>query len=54
MIDGEAPLGHHLLQVPQAQIVSQIPPHAEQDHGSIKMPALEHRVLHYCDQSLSS
>ena len=42
MVDRDAPLGHHLLKVPQAQIVSQIPPDAEQDHGSIKMPALEH------------
>jgi hypothetical protein len=54
MVDGDAPLGHHLLQVPQAQIVREIPPHAEQDHGSIIMPALEHRVPHYCDQGLSS
>jgi hypothetical protein len=54
MVDGDAPLGHHLLKIPQAQIVSQIPPNAEQDHGSIKMPALEHRVPHYCDRGLSS
>ncbi len=54
MIDGDAPLGHHLLQVPQAEIVRQIPPNAEQDNGSIKMPALEHRVPHYCDRGLSS
>jgi hypothetical protein len=47
MVDGDAPLSHHLLQVPQAQIVSQIPPHAEQDYGSIKMPALEHPFLRY-------
>ena len=43
MVDRDAAFGHHLFQIPQAQIVSQIPPHAEQDHGSIKMPALEHR-----------
>ena len=36
MVDGDAPLSHHLLQVPQAQIVSQIPPRAERDYGSIK------------------
>jgi hypothetical protein len=54
MIDGDTPLGHHLLQVPQAQIVSQIPPDTEQDHGSIEMPALEHRLLHCCDQGLGS
>ena len=54
MIDRNAALGHHLLQVPQAQIVSQVPADAEQDHRPIKMPALEHRILHYCDQGLSS
>jgi hypothetical protein len=26
VVDGNAALGHHLLQVPEAQIVSQIPP----------------------------
>ena len=44
MIDGDAALGHHLLKIPQAEIVGQIPADAEQDHGSIKMPALEHAV----------
>ena len=51
VIDRDAPLGHHLLQVPQAEIVSQIPPDAEQDHRTIKMPALEHPVLRCCDRS---
>jgi hypothetical protein len=54
MIDGDAPLRHHLLQVPQAQVVSQIPPDAEQDYRTIKTPALEHRVLHHCDHGISS
>jgi hypothetical protein len=45
MIDGDAALGHHLLQVPQAEIVGEIPSHAEQDHRWIKMPALEHATL---------
>jgi hypothetical protein len=45
VIDSDAALGHHLLQVPQAQIVGQVPPDAEQDHGSIKMPALKHATL---------
>src|SRR3712207_9316212 len=40
MVDGDAPLGHHLFQIPEAEIVGEIPPHAEQDHRAIKMPAL--------------
>jgi hypothetical protein len=51
MVDRDAALGHHLFKVSQAQIVSQIPPNAEQDHGSIKMPALEHPCLRCCDRS---
>ena len=35
MVDGDASLGHHLLQVPQAEAVSQIPSHAEQDCRAI-------------------
>jgi hypothetical protein len=54
VIDGDAALSHHLLQVPEAEIVSQVPPDAEKDHRFIKMPALEHRVPRYCDRGLSS
>jgi hypothetical protein len=32
MVNRDAVLGYHLLEVPQAEIVSQIPLHAEQDH----------------------
>ena len=42
VIDGDAALCHHLLKIAQAEIISQVRPHAEQDHGSIKMPALKH------------
>jgi hypothetical protein len=42
MVEGDTALGHHLLKIPQAEIVSQIPPGAEQDHGLIELPALEH------------
>jgi hypothetical protein len=49
VIDGDAALGHHLLKVPQAEIVGQIPAHAEQDHRTIKMPALEHLKQKVCD-----
>ena len=31
MINGDAALRHHLFQIPEAEIVSQVPPHAEQD-----------------------
>jgi hypothetical protein len=42
MVDGDASLGHHLLQIPQAEIIGQIPPDAQQDHGLIELPTLEH------------
>jgi hypothetical protein len=45
MIDRDTTLGHHLFQVPEAEIVSQIPADTEQDHGSIKMTAFEHLNL---------
>ncbi len=54
VIDGDSALGHHLLKISQAQIVSQVPPDAEQDHGSIKMPALEHATLRYRDRKHGS
>src|SRR5919107_3225400 len=44
VIDGDAALSHHLLQVPQAQFVSQVPADAQQDHRAIKMTAFEHRT----------
>ena len=42
MVDRDAALGHHLLKIPQAEIVGQIPPDAEQDHGLVELAALEH------------
>jgi hypothetical protein len=45
VVDSDASFGHHLLEIPQAEIVGQSPPHAEQDHRFIKMPALEHATL---------
>jgi hypothetical protein len=47
VIDGDAALGHHLLKISESQIVSQIPPHTEQNHRSIKMPALKHLFLRH-------
>lgn len=31
MIDANAALGHHLFQIPQIEIVSQVPANAQQD-----------------------
>jgi hypothetical protein len=39
VIDSNAAFGDHLLKLPQAQVVSQIPPHAEQDHRSVNLLA---------------
>jgi hypothetical protein len=41
MVDGDASLGHHLLKVPETEIIGQVPPDADQDDRAIKMPALE-------------
>jgi hypothetical protein len=32
MVDRDASLGHHLLKIPEAEAISQISPHAEQDY----------------------
>src|SRR6478736_1031249 len=42
MVDADAALGHHLLQVAQAQAVGQIPANTQLDHRSVDMTALEH------------
>jgi hypothetical protein len=47
VIDRDAALSHHLLDISQAQVIGQVPPDAEQDHRSIKMPALKHCVLRH-------
>jgi len=46
VINGDAALRHQLFQIPEAEIVGQIPSDAEQDYGSIEMSALEHATLH--------
>ena len=48
VVDGDAALGHHLFEIPQAQTIGQVPPNAEQDDRLIKMPALEHTTLRFC------
>src|SRR5690606_33779098 len=44
VINGDAALIHHLLKIPQAEIVSQIPPDAQQDHRAIEITAFEHQA----------
>jgi len=34
----ELPLGHHLDQISEAQLVAQVPTHAQDNHLAIKMP----------------
>jgi hypothetical protein len=41
VIDGDAALRHHFLEVPQAQAVGQIPPHAQRDHRAVELPAFK-------------
>jgi hypothetical protein len=36
---------HHFFQIAQAEIVSQLPSHAQQDHGLIEIAAFEHGAL---------
>ena len=42
MIDTDAALGHHFLQIAKAQAVGQIPANAKQNDGLVEMAALEH------------
>lgn len=45
MVNGDASLSHHHFQIPETEIVGPILPHTDQDHGSVKMPALGHAIL---------
>jgi hypothetical protein len=45
LVNGYVGLRHHLFQVSEAEIVGQIPPDTEQDHGAIETPTLEHATL---------
>ena len=42
VINGHTSLSHHLFEIPQARAISEISPHAQQDHRSVKLSALEH------------
>jgi len=50
MIDREATLGHHLLQITQAQRIGHVPAHTQQDHVQRMVQALEH--LRYASRQL--
>ena len=39
MVDVNAALGHHIFQIPKAEIVRKIPAHAQQDHRTVEMAA---------------
>ena len=43
MIDAEATLGHHFFffQIPQGEIVGQMPTDAQQDHRTVEMTAFK-------------
>jgi hypothetical protein len=46
VIDGDVALSpSSLFKVSEPQIVGEIPPHTEQNHEPVKMPAFEHRAL---------
>src|ERR1700744_6193414 len=38
----QAALGHHLHQIPEAQLEAQVPPHAQDDDLAIKVPPVKH------------
>jgi hypothetical protein len=40
MGQGQTTLGHHLDQIPEAQLEAKIPPHAEDDYLAFKVPPL--------------
>ena len=44
MRQGEPAFGHHLGEISKAELVSQIPAHAEHDDLLVKVPALEESV----------
>ena len=44
MGQGQATLGHHLDQIPKAQLEAKIPPHAQDDDLAFKVPPLEQLI----------
>jgi hypothetical protein len=45
MVDREAALAHHLLQVWVRELVSAIPPDAQEDDGGLAVPPLERGMI---------
>lgn len=45
MIDAQTAFGHHLLEITQAEIVSEVPTYAQQYHQSVEMVAFAHGKL---------
>lgn len=44
VIDGDAALDHHLLEIPQAQVIGQVPPDAQLDNERSKWQPL--KIIH--------
>jgi hypothetical protein len=44
MSQRQTPLGHHLDQIAQAELVAQVPAHTQNDDLPIKMPPIEQPV----------
>ncbi|HSZ89077.1 MAG TPA: hypothetical protein VK822_06835 [Acetobacteraceae bacterium] len=40
----QAALGHHLHQIPEAELEAQVPPHAQDDDLAIKVPTIKQLV----------
>jgi len=52
MRQGEPAFGHHLGEISKAELVSQIPAHAEHDDLLVKVPALEESSIFVCARQL--
>ncbi|MBA8841396.1 hypothetical protein FHW03_004748 [Ochrobactrum sp. RH2CCR150] len=49
MVNCNAAPGNYLLQITQAQVVSQIPSNTQKDDGLIEMAAFEHRTIQFLE-----
>ena len=47
VIDGDASLGYHLLEISHALTIGEVPLYAEQNHGSVRMSVLEHLFIRH-------
>jgi hypothetical protein len=53
VINGDAALCHHLFQVAEAEIVSEMLASAEEDYCSVRMSTLAHRIFRCRDTGYS-